>query len=64
MPRMMLVALGFLAGLLLLTSAGLTRWWTEDEGEKTLDGLTPNPPKDTDGRREESGRGVRELQGK
>lgn len=40
MPRMMLVALGFLAGLLLLTSAGLTRWWTEDEGEKTLDGLT------------------------
>ena len=26
--------------------------------------LTPNPPKDTDGRREESGRGVRELQGK
>ena len=40
MPRMMLVALGFLAGLPLLTSAGLTRWWTEDEGEKTLDGLT------------------------
>ena len=27
-------------------------------------GLIPNPPKDTDGRREESGRGVRELQGK
>ena len=26
--------------------------------------LTPNPPKDTDGRREESGRGMRELQGK
>ena len=26
--------------------------------------LTPNPPKDTDGRREESRRGVRELQGK
>ena len=26
--------------------------------------LNPNPPKDTDGRREESGRGVRELQGK
>ena len=25
---------------------------------------SPNPPKDTDGRREESGRGVRELQGK
>ena len=30
----------------------------------TLSGLSPNPPKDTDGRREESGRGVRELQGK
>ena len=26
--------------------------------------LNPNPPKDTDGRREESGGGVRELQGK
>ena len=26
--------------------------------------LNPNPPKDTDGRLEESGRGVRELQGK
>ena len=26
--------------------------------------LSPNPPKDTDGRREESGGGVRELQGK
>ena len=25
--------------------------------------LTPNPPKDTDGRREDRGRGVRELQG-
>ena len=31
--------------------------------EVTVD-LIPNPPKDTDGRREESGRGVRELQGK
>ena len=29
-----------------------------------LSRLSPNPPKDTDGRREESGRGVRELQGK
>ena len=30
-----------------------------------LEGLTPNPPKDTDGRREGSGRGwVRELQGR
>ena len=26
--------------------------------------ISPNPPKDTDGRREESGRGVRELRGK
>ena len=26
--------------------------------------LFPNPPKDTDGRREDSGRGVRELQGR
>ena len=32
-------------------------------GTRTID-LNPNPPKDTDGRREESGRGVRELQGK
>ena len=30
----------------------------------TISLLSPNPPKDTDGRREESGRGVRELQGK
>ncbi len=29
-----------------------------------FDPLSPNPPKDTDGRREESGRGMRELQGK
>ena len=28
------------------------------------DNLNPNPPKDTEGRREESGRGMRELQGK
>ena len=28
------------------------------------DGISPNPPKDTDGRREDSGRGVRELQGR
>ena len=26
--------------------------------------ISPNPPKDTDGRREDSGRGVRELQGR
>ena len=30
----------------------------------TFEYVSPNPPKDTDGRREESGRGVRELQGK
>ena len=30
----------------------------------SLEHLNPNPPKDTDRRREESGRGVRELQGK
>ena len=32
--------------------------------DQSVDGtqLTPNPPKDTDGRREDSGRGVRELQ--
>ena len=29
-----------------------------------LDWLSPNPPKDTDGRGEDSGRGVRELQGR
>ncbi len=33
-------------------------------GNQRLQVLNPNPPKDTDGRREESGRGVRELQGK
>ena len=32
---------------------------------KWLRRLSPNPPKDTDGRREDSGRGwVRELQGR
>ena len=34
------------------------------EGAQGGGSLSPNPPKDTDGRREESGRGVRELQGK
>ena len=34
-------------------------------GQALLLGLSPNPPKDTDGRREDSGRGwVRELQGR
>ena len=36
----------------------------EDLALKVRTYLSPNPPKDTDGRREESGRGVRELQGK
>ena len=30
---------------------------------RIIDHLGPNPPKDTDGRREDRGRGVRELQG-
>ena len=35
------------------------------ESEEVLLELNPNPPKDTDGRREDSGRGwVRELQGR
>ena len=38
--------------------------WTPARTGQRLKGLNPNPPKDTDGRREESGRGVRELQGK
>ena len=37
------------------------RWHRHRTGSPRL---SPNPPKDTDGRREESGRGVRELQGK
>ena len=36
--------------------------WTISKRPSPL--LTPNPPKDTDGRREDSGRGVRELQGR
>ena len=35
-----------------------------DDRHIVLGRISPNPPKDTDGRREESGRGVRELQGK
>ena len=38
----------------LLRSAFSASRWT---------GVSPNPPKDTDGRREDRGRGVRELQG-
>ena len=41
---------------------GKAEW---DDEEVTHNGLNPNPPKDTDGRREDSGRGwVRELQGR
>ena len=36
----------------------------ETDEATTKQRLSPNPPKDTDGRGEESGRGVRELQGK
>ena len=35
-----------------------------EENANALLSLNPNPPKDTDGRRENSGRGVRELQGR
>ena len=37
---LVVVALGSLAGLLLLTSAALTSWWTEDQGQNTLNGIT------------------------
>ena len=37
---------------------------TVESQDLEVSGLNPNPPKDTDGRREESGRGMRELQGK
>ena len=32
--------------------------------QRTYYSLSPNPPMDMDGRREDSGRGVRELQGR
>ena len=42
--------------------------WTREQDLAVLYlrhiGLSPNPPKDTDGRREDSGRGVRELPGR
>ena len=40
--------------------------WVNDcaSSQSKLLCLIPNPPKDTDGRREESGREMRELQGK
>ena len=44
------------AGFTAITGAGVASGFTV---------LSPNPPKDTDGRREDSGRGwVRELQGR
>ena len=47
-------------GLILVSPKELYQKWLHySEWE-----FNPNPPKDTDGRREESGRGVRELQGK
>ena len=56
-----------------MTERGSVMLKTEDGGKTRarqfisntgLRFVSPNPPKDTDGRREESGRGVRELQGK
>ena len=46
---------------LTILDAGKIQWLPESNGVR----FTPNPPKDTDGRREDSGRGwVRELQGR
>ena len=45
-------------------SDSLVRRFTVEGALEPEEGVSPNPPKDTDGRREESGRGVRELQGK
>ena len=57
----------------------LAGWWDEgaqppqalrpdaglrETSRKPAHEVSPNPPKDTDGRREDSGRGVRELQGR
>ena len=46
------------------TSAPVGPWIVPRDQIADRESLNPNPPKDTDGRREESGRGVRELQGK
>ena len=40
------------------------KWDKAGNADKLELFFSPNPPKDTDGRREESGRGVRGLQGK
>ena len=39
-------------------------WPTVSGRDLDISSVSPNPPKDTDGRREDSGRGVRELQGR
>ena len=47
------------------SSKGLGMFWESISSPEALYSLSPNPPKDTDGRREDSGRGwVRELQGR
>ena len=60
---------GVLAALLMFLSGGLSakaylrtvfRWMPSSRAVA----LSPNPPKDTDERREDRGRGVRELQGR
>ena len=64
---------GYLYGtlylLVLIAAYRKTKQWVTTTPPDELAGkaprfIIPNPPKDTDGRREESGRGMRELQGK
>ena len=57
----------FLLSLVVFISVSLTgdpaeKLLGEDATPEMRTQLSPNPPKDTDGRREDSGRGVRELQ--
>ena len=48
-----------------LTDAPLNDWYgVSAQSGRDLIRLNPNPPKDTAGRREDSGGGVRELQGR
>ena len=44
--------------------ASVVLYTSAPDGSDRRDLVSPNPPKDTDGRREDSGRGVRELQGR
>ena len=54
-PTFLIIGLAIVATSLFLMTAG----------RDVLIGVSPNPPKDTDRRREDSGRGwVRELQGR